>query len=113
MERWHATAIRSHWQWAGKAARKTGAPNHMAETVHIRPQGSGRPRAHWAQLLRQFSVKELRGDPESWEHLAQNKVECYTSSELFVEVVETQVLGAETRATLARDAVATRHENTE
>ena len=57
IERWHVTAIRLHWQWAGKAARKAGTPNHTAATVHIRPIGSGRSRAHWAQLLRQFSIE--------------------------------------------------------
>ena len=113
IERWHVTAIRLHWQWAGKAARNTGTLNHKAATVHIRPVGSGRPRAHWAQVLRQFSIKELRGNAESWEHLAQGKVEWTSFSDLFVEFIETQVLRADTRAALARDAVAIRQEHTE
>ena len=59
VERWHVTALRLHWKWAGKAARNKGTLNHSAATLHISPTGRGRPQAHWAQLLRQFSTKEL------------------------------------------------------
>ncbi len=108
IERWHVTAIRLHWQWAGHAVRKTGTPNHTAATVHIRPLSSRRPRANWAQLLRQFSITKLRGNAESWEHLAQKKAEWNSFTTMFVDFMETHVLGADTRATLARDAVAIR-----
>ena len=56
IERWHVTALRLHWKWAGKAARNKGSLNHTAATIHIKPIGRGRPQAHWAQLLRQFST---------------------------------------------------------
>ena len=62
-ERWHVTALRLHWKWAGKAARNPGTRNHTADTTHQSTNGRGRPQAHWAQLLRQFSTKELVGEP--------------------------------------------------
>ena len=75
IERWHVTALRLHWKWAGKAARNKDTLNHSAATLHISPTGRGRPQAHWAQLLRQFSIKELLGEPNSWEQLAESKTQ--------------------------------------
>ncbi len=113
IERWHVTALRRHWKWAGEAARKQGTVNHTAATVHISPTGRGRPQAHWAQLIRQFSTKELAGEPNSWEQLAECKTRWLSFSDIFVEYVETKVLRADTRATLARDIISIRQENTE
>ncbi len=113
IERWHVTALRLHWKWAGKAARNKGTLNHSAATLHISPTGRGRPQAHWAQLLRQFSTKELVGEPNSWEQLAESKTLWLSFCHLFVEFVETKVLRADTRATLARDAISIRQDNTE
>ena len=73
IERWHITALRLHWQWAGHAARRLDTPNQMAATSHISPTGRGRPPPHWAQLLRSFSIQELRGRAEAWEALAQKQ----------------------------------------
>jgi hypothetical protein len=112
IERWHVTALRLHWKWAGKAARNIDTPNHRAATQHIKPTGRGRPQAHWAQLLRQFSVKELAGEPNSWIQLAQSKTRWLSFSHFFVGFVETKVLRADTRATLARDSISTRQDST-
>jgi hypothetical protein len=58
-----------------------------------------------------FSTHELRGPPEQWETLAQDRAEWNTFADIFISFVETQVLRADTRATLARDAVASRDIN--
>ena len=108
MERWHVSALRLHWQWAGHAIRRTGTTNHSAASAHVRPSGRGRPPPHWSQLLRISSVQEFRGPPEQWETLAQNRVEWNTFADIFIRLVETHVLRADTRATLARDDIATR-----
>ena len=55
-----------------------------------------------------FSTQELRGLPEQWETLAQNRAEWNTFADIFISFVETQVLRADTRATLARDDIASR-----
>ena len=83
----------------------------MAATVHISPPGKGRPPTHWAQLLRSFSVNELRGNAEAWETLAQNRAEWNNFTHIVIEFVETNVLRADTRATLARDAISIREAN--
>ena len=59
-------------------------------------------------MLRNFSTKELRGNAEAWETLAQDKAGWNEFSKLFAEFVETHVPRADTRATLARDAVSIR-----
>ena len=61
-----------------------------------------------SQLLRSFSVQELRGPPEQWESLAQNRADWNTFTDIFIRFVETQILRADTRATLARDDIASR-----
>ena len=106
IERWHTTTIRLHWQWAGHAARRPGTPNHVAATVHTTPARRGRPPPHWAQMLRNFSIEELRGNAESWVVLAHDKAGWNEFSKVFTEFVETHILRADTRATLARDAIA-------
>ena len=62
--------------------------------------------------VRQFSTKELVGNANSWEQLTESKVQWISFCNLFVEFVETQVLRADTIATLARDAVAIRQDST-
>ena len=108
IERWHVTALRLHWNWAGKAARNKDTPNYRAATQHIKPLGRGRPQAHWEQLLRQFSTREMTGAPDYWVQLAEDKTRWQSFSKIFVDFVETKVLRADTRATLARDAVSIR-----
>ena len=108
MERWHVSALRLHWQWAGHAIRRMDTTNHSAASAHVKPLGRGRPPPHWSQLLRNFSVQELRGPPEQWETLAQNRAEWNTFTDIFIRFAETHVLRADTRATLARDDIATR-----
>ena len=80
----------------------------MAATTHIRPLGRGRPPPHWAQLLRNFSAQELRGSAEAWETLAQDRAQWNMFADIFIEFVEAHILRADTRATLARDAVSIR-----
>jgi hypothetical protein len=108
IERWHVTALRLHWNWAGKAVRNKNTPNYRAATQHVRPSGRGRPQAHWEQLLRQFSAKEMTGGPDFWVQLAENKTRWLSFTHFFVEFVETKVLRADTRSTLARDAMSIR-----
>ena len=55
-----------------------------------------------------FSRQELRGLPDQWETLAQNRAEWNTLTDIFISFVETQLLRADTRATLARDVIASR-----
>ena len=105
-ERWHVTALRMHWQWAGHAARRIGTYNHSAATAHIKPAGRGRPPPQWSQLLRTFSTQELRGPPNQWEILAQNRAEWNAFADIFIQFVETHILRSDTRATLARDNIA-------
>ncbi len=62
-------------------------------------------------MLRHFSTKELRGNAETWETLAQDRAGWNDFSIIFTEFVETHVHGASTRATLARDAVSVREAN--
>ena len=112
IERWHVTALRMHWQWAGHAARRSGTYNHSAATAHIKPAGRGRPPPHWSQLLRTFSTQELRGPPNQWEILAQDRAEWNTFADIFIHFVETHILRSDTRATPARDSVASRIEET-
>ena len=57
-------------------------------------------------MLRNFSIEELRGNAESWVVLAQYKAGWNEFSKVFTEFVETHILRADTRATLARDAIA-------
>ncbi len=57
--------------------------------------------------------KGTQGNADLWEQLAENKVQWLSFCDLFVEFVETQVLRADTRATLARDALAIRQEDNE
>ena len=64
-------------------------------------------------MLRQFSIKEVVGEANSWEQLAESKTQWLSFCHLFVEFVETEVLRADTRATLARDAISIRQDNTE
>ena len=108
IERWHVTALRLHWQWAGHAIRRTGTTNHMAASAHIRPAGRGRPPPHWAQFLRSFSTQELRGPAEAWEALAQDRVQWNSFANIFIEFVETHILRADARAALARDEMSVR-----
>ena len=110
IERWHVTALRMHWQWAGHAARRIGTYNHSAATAHIKPAGRGRPPPQWSQLLRTFSTQELRGPPNQWEILAQNRADWNTFADIFIQFVETHILRSDTRATLARDMIASRTE---
>ena len=110
IERWHVTALRLHWQWAGHAARRTGTHNYCAATAHTKPVGRGRPPPQWSQLLRTFSTQELRGPPNQWEILAQNRAEWNTFADIFIQFVETHILRSDTRATLARDNIASRTE---
>ena len=111
IERWHVSALRLHWQWAGHAIRRTGTYNHSAASAHVKPSGRGRPPPQWSQLLRMFSTQELKVLPEQWETLAQNRAEWNTFADMFISFVETQVLRADTRATLARDVIASREED--
>ena len=106
IERWHVTALRLHWQWAGHAIRRTGTYNYSAASAHVKPSGRGRPPPQWSQLLRTFSTQELRGPPNQWETLAQNRAEWNTFADIFIQLVETHVLRSDTRATLARDTIA-------
>ena len=64
-------------------------------------------------MLRQFSTEELVGEPNSWEQLAESKTQWLSFSHVFVEFVETKVLRADTRASLARDAISIRQDNAE
>ena len=59
-------------------------------------------------MLRNFSTKELVGNSDEWIALAQDRSRWDTLRIIFTEFVEGQVLRADTRATLARDAVAIR-----
>ena len=102
--RWHVTALRLHWQWAGHAARRPGTTNYEAATAYRTQTRRGRPQAQWSSLLRSFSVKELKGTAESWITLAQDKADWIEFSNYFTQYVETTVLRQDTRATLARDA---------
>ena len=106
------SALRMHWQWAGHAARRSGTYNQSAATAHIKPAGRGRPPPHWSQLLRTFSTQELRGPPNQWEILAQDRAEWNTFADIFIQFVETHILRSDTRATLARDSMASRIEET-
>ncbi len=56
-------------------------------------------------------MNELRGNAEAWETLAQDIAGWNEFSTIFTEFVETHVLRADTRATLARDAVSVRETN--
>ena len=102
--RWHITALRLRWQWAGHAARRPGTANYEAVTAHRTPTRRGRPQAQWSSLLRSYSIKELKGNADSWIALAQNKADWIEFSKYFTDFVETKVLREDTRATLARDA---------
>ncbi len=62
-------------------------------------------------MLRIFSINELRGNADAREPLAQDRAEWNNFTMIFVEFVEAHVLRADTRATLARDAVAIREAN--
>ena len=62
-------------------------------------------------MLRQFSIEELRGNADSWETLAQDRAEWNSFTTIFVEFVDAYILRADTRAALARDAVAIREAN--
>ncbi len=59
-------------------------------------------------MLIYFSTLELRGSADAWETLAQDRAEWNNFIMIFVEFVETHVLRADTRATLARDAASIR-----
>ena len=111
--RWHVTALRLHWQWAGHAARRPGTANYEAVTAYRTQTRRGRPQAQWSSLLRSFSIKELNGTAESWITLAQNKADWIEFSKYFTQYVETTVLRQDTRATLARDARAVTQEQTQ
>ena len=102
--RWHITALRLHWQWAGHAARRPGTANYEAVTAHRAQTRRGRPQAQWSSLLRSYSIKELKGTADSWIALAQDKADWIEFSKYFTQFVETKVLREDTRATLARDA---------
>ena len=102
--RWHITALRLHWQWAGHAARRPGTMNYEAATVYISPNRRGQPPPHWSHLLRSFSIKVLLGNADSWIQLAQDKTAWNEFGNYFTQYVEAQVLREDTRATLARDA---------
>ena len=108
IERWHTTAIRLQWQWAGHEARRPGTPNHSAVTGFITPNRRGRPPPQWGHLLSLFSTRELQGRPDSWVELAQDKAGWQEFSKVFVKFVETHILRADTRTTLARDSIAVR-----
>jgi hypothetical protein len=111
--RWHVTALRLHWQWAGHAARRPGTTNYEAVTAYRTQTRRGRPQAQWSSLLRSFSIKELNGTAESWITLAQNKADWIEFSKYFTQYVETTVLRQDTRATLARDARAVTQDQTQ
>ena len=102
--RWHTSALRLHWQWAGHAARKPGTMNYEAATVYTAPNRRGHPPPHWSQMLRRFSTRELLGNAGSWTQLAQDKSAWNEFGNYFTQYVEAQVLREDTRATLARDA---------
>jgi hypothetical protein len=97
-----------HWQWAGHAVRRIDTPNQSAATAYISPQGRGRPSPHWSQMLRNFSTLELRGRADTWVEIAQNRNEWNNLTNVFTDFVEVHCLRADTRATLARDAIAAR-----
>ena len=102
--RWHITALRLHWQWAGHAARRPGTANYEAVTAHRTPTRRGRPQAQWSSLIRSFSTKELHGNADSWIDLARDKAAWIEFCKYFTDFVEANVLREDTRATLARDA---------
>ena len=62
--RWHISALRLHWQWAGHTARRPGSTNHRAATSYVTPNRRGRPPPQWSDMLRGFSSKILMGNPE-------------------------------------------------
>ncbi len=64
--RWHITALRLHWQWAGHAAVRPGTATYEAVTAHRTQTRRGRPQAQWSSLLRSYSIKELKGNADSW-----------------------------------------------
>ena len=74
--------------------------------MHTNPSKRGRPPPHWAQMLWNFSIKELRGNAESWVVLAPDKAGWREFSKVFTKFAETHILRSDTRATLARDAIA-------
>ena len=104
--RWHLSALRLHWQWAGHAARKLGTMNHEAATAFTAPSKRGHPAPQWSQMLRSFSIKELCGNAEYWIDLAQDRSAWNEFGTYFTQYVETHVLREDTWATLARDVVA-------
>ena len=103
---WHMSALRLHWQWAGHAARKLGTMNYEAATAFTAPSKRGHPPPQWSQMLRSFSIKELCGNAGYWIDLAQDKSAWSEFGRYFTQYVETHVLREDTRASLARDAIA-------
>ena len=67
VERWHKTALKSYWNWAGHIARMSpeGMNNIVACHVH-RPCGRGRPAVQWNHILQKFSTHELQGEQSQW-----------------------------------------------
>jgi hypothetical protein len=106
IERWHVTALRLHWKWAGKAAGNKGSLTKRRQQYTSSQSVEGDPKRIGHNC-------ELMGTAGSWEQRAESKVQWLSFCDLFVDFVETQVLRADTRATLARDAVSIRQENTE
>ena len=95
----------------GTCGTQNGDPESCGSHDAHKTPGRGRPPAHWAQMLIYLSIKELRGNADAWEALAQDRAEWNHFTTIFIEFVETHVLRADTRATLARDAVSVREAN--
>jgi hypothetical protein len=109
-ERWHQTALKLHWQWAGHAARMgSNSPNCIAATRHIRTTVRGRPPAGWAQLLCRFSEDELYAEERNfWAGMAQDRSIWDSFCVDFIDYVDNNILHERMTDTLRNDDIAVR-----